>query len=130
MAKQFGQDVIDSLSVLEAVVPALHADLWPKIIELLPRLLIALRSKYAIIRQSAARCLATVCDVITMDGMKFVIENAIPLLGDPLSLPNRQGAAELIYRTFCSRNISSHHSYAPQILCKCWTSKRFLTFSS
>ncbi|KAF9019159.1 hypothetical protein BDZ89DRAFT_1139528 [Hymenopellis radicata] len=27
--KQFGQDVIDSLSVLEAVVPTLHEDVWP-----------------------------------------------------------------------------------------------------
>jgi hypothetical protein len=104
MTKHYGQDVIDSLSVLEAVVPALHAHLWPKVLELLPKLLVALRSKYAIIRRSAARCLATVCDVVTTEAMRFVIESVIPLLGDPLSLSNRQGAAELIYRT--------HHIYS------------------
>lgn len=98
MAKSYGQDVIDSLSVLDAVVPALHADLHPQILELLPMLLIALRSRFAIIRQSSARCLATICDVVTVEGMRFVIEKVIPLLGDPLSLSNRQGAAELIYR--------------------------------
>lgn len=98
MAQKYGQDVIDSLSVLEAVVPALHENLWPKVLELLPRLLIALRSKYAIIRRSAASCLATICDVVTTSGMRFVIENVIYLLADPLSLPNRQGIAELIYR--------------------------------
>jgi TATA-binding protein-associated factor len=100
MGKKYGQDVIDSLSVLEAVVPALHEELYPKVLELVPQLLIALQSCYAIIRQSAARCLAIVCNVVTMEGMKFVIENVIPLLGDSLSLSNRQGAAELMYRTY------------------------------
>ncbi|ESK94301.1 tbp associated factor [Moniliophthora roreri MCA 2997] len=97
MEKQFGQDVIDSLSVLEAVAPTLHEDLWPKVSETFPMLLLALRSKFAIIRQSAARCFATICDIMTAEAMRFVIENVVPLLGDALSLENRQGAAELIY---------------------------------
>ena len=59
---------------------------------------LALQSRYAIIRQSAARCFATVCDVMTSDAMRYVIENVVPLLGDPLVLSNRQGAAEFIYR--------------------------------
>jgi len=98
VAKQFGQDVIDSLSVLEAVVPALHQDLWPKVGEIFPMMTLALQSRYAIIRQSAARCFATVCDVMTSEAMRYVIENVIPLLGDPLVLSNRQGATEIIYR--------------------------------
>lgn len=61
-------------------------------------MIIALRSRYAIIRQSAARCFATVCDVMTSEAMRYVIENVVPLLGDPLVLSNRQGATELIYR--------------------------------
>ncbi|THV07958.1 SNF2 superfamily chromatin remodeling protein [Dendrothele bispora CBS 962.96] len=97
MEKQFGQDVIDSLSVLEAVAPALHQDLWPKVAETFPMLLLALRSKFAIIRQSAARCFATICDVMTSDAMRFVIEQALPLIADPLVLANRQGITELIY---------------------------------
>jgi TATA-binding protein-associated factor len=59
---------------------------------------LALRSRFAIIRQSAARCFATVCDVMTSEAMRYVIENIVPLLGDPLVLFNRQGATELIYR--------------------------------
>jgi TATA-binding protein-associated factor len=98
VAKQFGQDVIDSLSVLEAVVPALHQDLWPKVNEIFPMMTLALQSRYAIIRQSAAQCFATVCDVMTSEAMRYVIENVIPLLGDPLVLSNRQGATEIIYR--------------------------------
>jgi TATA-binding protein-associated factor len=98
VAKQFGQDVIDSLSVLEAVIPALHQDLWPRLAEIFPMMTLALQSRYAIIRQSAARCFATVCDVMTSEAMRYVIEAVVPLLSDPLVLSNRQGAAELIYR--------------------------------
>jgi TATA-binding protein-associated factor len=96
--KEFGQDVIDSLSVLEAVVPTFHPDLWPKLAETFPMMHIALTSRFAIIRQSAARCFATLCDVMTSEAMRYVIENIVPLLGDPLVLANRQGATELMYR--------------------------------
>ncbi|KAG6903183.1 hypothetical protein C0995_002726 [Termitomyces sp. Mi166 len=93
--KQFGQDVIDSFSVLEAVAPTLHQDLWPKLRELFPMLNLALRSRFAIIRQSAAKCFATICDVMTPDAMHYVVERLIPLIGDPLVLAHRQGVTEL-----------------------------------
>ncbi|TFK45985.1 SNF2 chromatin remodeling protein [Heliocybe sulcata] len=95
--KQYGQDVIDSLSVIETVVPTLHEELWSKIIDIFPMMILALRSQFAIIRQSAARCFATICDVMPTQGMKYVIETVIPLLGDDLVSSNRQGATELIY---------------------------------
>ncbi|KAK0210306.1 SNF2 superfamily chromatin remodeling protein [Desarmillaria ectypa] len=95
--KHFGQDVIDSLSVLEAIVPALHEDIWPRLTELFPKILLALRSRFAIIRQTSVKCFATICDVMTPEAMRYVIENVVPLLGDPLSLSNRQGATELIF---------------------------------
>ncbi|KAF9265748.1 hypothetical protein L218DRAFT_997145 [Marasmius fiardii PR-910] len=97
MEKQFGQDVIDSLSVLEAVVPTLHRDLWPKVTETFPMLLLALRSRFAIIRKCAARSFATICDIMTAEAMRFVVEDVVPLLGDALKMANRQGATELIY---------------------------------
>lgn len=59
---------------------------------------LALRSRFAIIRQSAAKCFATICDVMTSDAMRHVIEHVVPMLGDPVVLANRQGAMELIYR--------------------------------
>jgi TATA-binding protein-associated factor len=107
--RQYGQDVIDSLSVLEVVTPTLHPDLWPKLVEIFPMLSSALRSRFALIRQAAARCFATICDVMTSEAMRYVIENIAPLLGDPLVLANRQGATELMYREFrhcnpCMRN--------------------------
>ena len=95
--RQHGQDVIDSLSVLEAVVPTLHHELWPKVRELFPMIAMALRSHFAIIRQSAARCFAAICDVMTVDAMRSVIETILPFLGDTLVNPNRQGATELVF---------------------------------
>lgn len=109
--KQYGQDVIDSLSVLEAVVPTFHQDLWPKLAELLPTILLALRSRFAIIRQCSARCFATICHVMTVDAMHFVIQKVVPYLGDTSNLSNRQGATELIYRQ--SVTLSSALSNVP-----------------
>ena len=106
--RQHGQDVIDSLSVLEAVVPTLHNELWPKIQELFPMIAMALRSHFAIIRQSAARCFAAICDVMTVDAMRFVVETILPFLGDTLINSNRQGATELVFSTsaYCSATIT------------------------
>ncbi|KAF8163184.1 SNF2 superfamily chromatin remodeling protein [Crassisporium funariophilum] len=95
--KQYGQDVIDSLSVLEAVIPTFHEKLWPQLELTFPMMDLALRSRFAIIRQAAARCFAIVCDVMTPAAMRYVIEKIIPLLQDPLVLENRQGATELIF---------------------------------
>lgn len=92
--------MIDSLSVLEAVVPTFHKDLWPKLGETFPMMDLALRSRFAIIRQSAARCFATICDVMTSEAMHYVIEHLVPLISDPLVLAHRQGATELIYRQY------------------------------
>ena len=100
MEKQFGQDVIDSLSVLDAVVPTFHEALWPKFRELFPMVALALRSRFAIIRQCAERCFATMCDVMTVAAMKYAIEEVVPYLGDSLNLTNRQGATELVYREY------------------------------
>ncbi|KAH9934987.1 SNF2 chromatin remodeling protein [Fomitopsis serialis] len=95
--KQSGQDVIDSFSVLEAIVPTFHESLWPKFREVFPMIILALRSRFAIIRQAAAKCFATMCDTMTMDAMRAVIETVIPFLGDDLNLSNRQGSTELMY---------------------------------
>lgn len=92
--------MIDSLSVLEAVAPLFDPELWPRLAEILPTLDLALRSRFAIIRQAAARCFATICHVMTAESMCHVVEKIVPLLSDPLVLANRQGATELIYRMF------------------------------
>ncbi|TFK29824.1 hypothetical protein FA15DRAFT_690571 [Coprinopsis marcescibilis] len=96
--KQFGQDVIDSLSVLEAVVPTFHPDLLHKFTQTFAMLHLGMRSRFAIVRQCSAKCFATVCDVMTNEAMRYVVEEIVPHLADPLSLSNRQGAVELVYQ--------------------------------
>ncbi|EMD34416.1 hypothetical protein CERSUDRAFT_117290 [Gelatoporia subvermispora B] len=97
LEKQFGQDLIDSFSVLDAVVPTFHEELWSKFREIFPMFTLALRSRFAIIRQCGARCFATICDAMTIEAMKFVVQSVLPFLGDTSNLSNRQGATELIY---------------------------------
>lgn len=130
MEKHFGQDVIDSLSVLEAAVPTFHPELWPKIAETFPMMHLALQSKFAIIRQCAARCFATICEVITADAMLFVIEQVVPTIGDSLILANRQGATELIYRKFLNFLFVDSFFTVYKTLCKSWISKLFRMLSS
>ncbi|KAF5324890.1 hypothetical protein D9611_004580 [Ephemerocybe angulata] len=96
--KQYGQDVIDSLSVLEAVVPTFHPDLHAKLTHIFPMLQVAMRSQFAIIRQCCCVCFATICDVMPDEALRYTVEHILPLVSDPMSLSNRQGAIELIYQ--------------------------------
>jgi TATA-binding protein-associated factor len=95
---QKGQDVVDNLVILDAIVPTFHELLWSRLYDLFPQMVFALRSQYAVIRQLAAQSFATICDVATPNAMRYVIDHVLPLLGDTLVLTNRQGAIELIYR--------------------------------
>lgn len=101
MEKQTGQDVIDSLSVLRVTASTLHEGLWSRLVSLLPKLTLALRSRFAIIRHCTAKCFSTICGVITTQAMRHIIEEVVPLLGDSLSVSNRQGAVELLHRACC-----------------------------
>jgi TATA-binding protein-associated factor len=108
ISKSLGQDVIDSLSVLEAVLPTLHDELRPKLSDLFPMLSLTLCSRFAIIRQASAKCFATICCVMTMESMLFVVEKIIPFIGDSVNLAHRQGATELIYRSYLSQCLFSN----------------------
>lgn len=95
---QKGQDVVDNLVILDAIVPTFHEHLWPRLYALFPQMVLTLRSRFAVIRQLAAQSFATLCDIATPEAMRYVIDHVLPLLGDTLLLTNRQGAIELIYR--------------------------------
>ena len=100
LERHAGQDVIDSLVTIQTVVPALHPDLWERVVKLLPSILLMLRSKFAVVRQTSAQCLATICDVITAKAMRFAVESVLPLLGCVQSVTDRQGAIEAVFRQF------------------------------
>jgi TATA-binding protein-associated factor len=98
LEKHTGQDVIDSLITIQTVVPALHPDLWKRVIRLLPSILLMLRTRFAVIRQTAAQCLATICDVITPEAMRYTVEHVLPHLGNVKSVTDRQGVIEAVFR--------------------------------
>ena len=92
---QVGQDVLDTFTTLSTVVAHLHSDLHPRINIQFPFVLAALQSGYAVIRQAASRAISAVCDVATVEGMKNVVEEVLPFLGDP-TVAKRQGAVEVV----------------------------------
>ncbi|RUP50793.1 hypothetical protein BC936DRAFT_137667 [Jimgerdemannia flammicorona] len=92
-----GQEVVDAMIVVMTVVPFLNKALWKQVIDILPNITKALQSRYAVIRSVAARCLAIICSVITVEGMQSVIDKVLPLLGDTQHVVHRQGAAEMVY---------------------------------
>ncbi|KAL1409070.1 TATA-binding protein-associated factor mot1 [Vanrija albida] len=92
-----GQDLIDSLSSLHLVAPKLDASLHGHLVDLLPHLVSVLQSSFTVVRNVAARTLATLCSVATEDGMKFVVDQVVPLVGDAEHVHSRQGAVEAIH---------------------------------
>ncbi|KAI7862134.1 hypothetical protein BDF14DRAFT_1746376 [Spinellus fusiger] len=94
---QLGQDLIDTLTIISTVIPCLSQDLYDKIIGIVPDICAALQSRYAVIRQVSARCLATIANVMTAETMQIIIDCVLPELGNQLHVHHRQGASELVY---------------------------------
>ncbi|KIO27459.1 hypothetical protein M407DRAFT_23275 [Tulasnella calospora MUT 4182] len=90
-----GQSVVDNLTVIQGIAPHLHQDLLKHITAVFPYILGALNSRYAVIRNCAARCFATLCDVFTSEAMHYVVDNVLPRLKAEKAY-TRQGAMELI----------------------------------
>ncbi|EPX74092.1 TATA-binding protein associated factor Mot1 [Schizosaccharomyces octosporus yFS286] len=96
----FGQDLLDAMSILRFLVPNLDADLCGYITDILPHLLPAVCCEYSSIRFMVAKCLASVSDSVTAGSkaLRMLVENIVPLLGDPTNITHRQGAIECIYQ--------------------------------
>lgn len=93
------QELIDCLTVLPVASAKLEPALHKRLASLLPALAVATRSRYAVVRFAVAKSFATLCDIIPIDGLRFVVESVIPVLADPLNINHRRGAIELISRT-------------------------------
>jgi TATA-binding protein-associated factor len=92
-----GQAVVDGLSTLRALVPKFDSALHPFIAELLPTIIKALRCKLGVLRYAAAKCFATICSVMTVDGITMLVEKVLPSISNPLEVHCRQGIIECIY---------------------------------
>lgn len=92
-----GQELVDALTSLRLVAPELDIALHPDLVQLFPSLIVALQSSYSVIRNAAARTLAALCDVATEDGMRLVVDQLVPLVGNAEHVQSRQGAVEAIH---------------------------------
>jgi TATA-binding protein-associated factor len=93
-----GQDLVDCLTSLRLVSPELDPALHPQLASLLPPLIANLSSQFSVIRNTAAKCLAVLCDVITDDAMRQVVDIVVPMVGDAQRVPSRRGSVEAIHR--------------------------------
>ncbi|KAI0166478.1 hypothetical protein GGR57DRAFT_496740 [Xylariaceae sp. FL1272] len=96
-ADTFGQEVVDAMSVIRTITPTLHESLRPFLMEQVPLVIKALHSELSVFRYMAAKCLATICSVITIEGMTALVQKVLPSINNPLDLSFRQGAIEAIY---------------------------------
>lgn len=93
---ELGQEVIDGLSVLRTLTPGLHPELHYFVLGMMPLIAIALASSLSVFRYAAAKCFATICSVLRIEGMTLLVERILPSIGS-IDLYPRQGAIELIY---------------------------------
>ncbi|KAK9470101.1 uncharacterized protein V1510DRAFT_432401 [Dipodascopsis tothii] len=92
-----GQEIIDGLSIIRALLPQLSADLHPVFVEYFPQINAGLNSTFSVVRYAAAKCFSTVCSVMKAAGITFLVENVLPMISNALDLKARQGAVECVY---------------------------------
>ncbi|KIW73221.1 hypothetical protein PV04_01355 [Phialophora macrospora] len=95
--EQQGQSLVDALSILRTLTPALHPSLHAWVLSLSALTGKAMRSRLSVIRYSAAKCFATICSVISIEGMTKMVQDVLPNISNPLDLRDRQGITECVY---------------------------------
>ncbi|KAI9837437.1 MAG: TATA-binding protein-associated factor mot1 [Sclerophora amabilis] len=95
--EDMGQEIIDGLSVIRALVPKFDSALHQFVIDLMPMIIKALMSTLSVLRYAAAKCFATICSVITVEGMTQLVEKVLPSISNVLEVHCRQGVVETIY---------------------------------
>ncbi|KAK4114248.1 hypothetical protein N656DRAFT_777416 [Canariomyces notabilis] len=96
-ANTFGQEIVDAMSVIRTMTPTLHTALHGFVMRQVPLIIKALHSDLSVFRYMAAKCMATICSIITVDGMTALVKEVLPQISNPLDLNFRQGAIEVIY---------------------------------
>ncbi|PPD71072.1 hypothetical protein GOBAR_DD32050 [Gossypium barbadense] len=90
------QILINNIQVVRFIAPVLDESLKPKLLMLLPCIFKCVSHSHVAVRLAASRCIMTMAKSMTVNVMRAVIENAIPMLGDVTSVHARQGAGMLI----------------------------------
>lgn len=93
---ELGQEVIDGLSILRLLTPSMHPNLHWFVLDIMPLVIRALRCRLSVFRYAAAKCFATICSVLRIQGMTMLVEKVLPFINS-IDLYPRQGTIELIY---------------------------------
>jgi len=89
-----------AMMILLTVAPAAHLELKPQMVLLLERLIARVaRGDSLKLRFVACKSLAVVAKHSLPESMNIILKSLIPLLQDPKSVSNRQGAALAIHGT-------------------------------
>ena len=92
-----GQEVVDAMSTLRALIATIDPTLYGWVLDLLPLVASAMQSRLAVLRYTAAKCFASVCSIITVQGFTMLVEKVLPTITNALEVIHRQGAIECIY---------------------------------
>lgn len=92
-----GQSAVDALSILRAILPSFATGLHAFVRDLMPHIIKSLSSDLAVLRYAGAKCFATVCSTLSVDGFTMLVEKVLPSIGNSNDLHARQGIIECIY---------------------------------
>ncbi|KAG7125769.1 TATA-binding protein-associated factor mot1 like [Verticillium longisporum] len=93
----FGQEIVDAMSLIRTLMPTMDKAIHPFVMDMVPLVIKALHSELSVFRYMAAKCMATICSVMTVEGMTALVEKVLPSISNPIDLNFRQGAIEAIY---------------------------------
>lgn len=92
-----GQEIVDGMSIIRALVPRIHTDLLDVLVDYYQLIGTALRSSFSVLRYAAAKSLAAICSVMKVKGMTYLVEHVLPMFNNGLDMRCRQGAVECVY---------------------------------
>lgn len=95
-AKGDVQGIVDALTVIQSTAGSLPSVVKERVLTLMPLVVRAIHSDFAILRYNAARCLSILGDCWPADVMRVLVNDVVPMLGDIKSVVRRQGAIEAI----------------------------------
>uniref|UniRef100_A0A1D1XEI5 TATA-binding protein-associated factor 172 n=1 Tax=Anthurium amnicola TaxID=1678845 RepID=A0A1D1XEI5_9ARAE len=90
------QSLINNIQMVRSIATLVDESLGPKLLTLLPSIILCLRHPHVAVRLAASRCIASMAKSMTTAVMGAVIEKVIPMLGDSSSVYPRQGAGMLV----------------------------------
>lgn len=92
-----GQEVVDAMSTLRALVPSFDPALHGFVLGMMTLVAKALQARLSVLRYAAAKCFASICSVITVEGFTMLVDRVLPPINNANELHFRQGAIECIY---------------------------------